>query len=142
MSDDGDTGRETSRREILRRAALGGAGLALGATAACAGDGRAAPEATTRVPLERVPLGERVRIDHHGEPVVVHRSAAGVEARSLICTHQRCQLFWHPSSDAYRCPCHAATFDSDGRPGTGPVTEPMWRLPARVEDDTLVIGGA
>lgn len=130
-----------SRRDLLRLVAGAAGGLALGGgTSGCAG-GRADPEAITRVALERVPVGQHVRIDHHGEPVDLLRSDDGVEARSLICTHEYCRMFWHGDGGSYRCPCHGATFDAGGRPATGPVTRPMWTLPARIEDDVVIVGG-
>lgn len=133
--------RNASRRDVLRLMA-GAAGVALGVGASgCAGS-RAAPKAITRVPLDSVPLGDHLRIDHHGEPVELWRTDAGVEALSLVCTHQYCQMFWHPASDGYRCPCHGATFSAGGQPLSGPVSKPMWRLPARIQGDEIVVGGA
>lgn len=115
--------------------------VALGAGTTACGDGRAAPTAITRVPLADLASG-RLQIDHHGEPVELRRSDGAVVARSMICTHQRCTLFWHDGSAAYRCPCHSASFDSRGHPASGPVIEPMWRLPVRVDGDEIVVGGA
>lgn len=136
------SGSRTSRRELLRLVAGAAGGLALSSgSVGCAG-GRAAPDAVTHVPLSDVPAGEHVRIDHHGEPVDLLRDGDRVQARSLVCTHEYCQMFWHADGDAYRCPCHGATFSPGGRPRTGPVSAPMWTLPARIEGDRIVIGGA
>ncbi len=132
---------QASRRAALRWLATAAGGVALGAVPACAGGGRAAPEAVSRVPLARLPDGGRLKIDHHGEPVELTRAGARIVARSLICTHQYCRLFWHPGSNAYRCPCHGGQFSPDGRPLAGPVSIPMWTLPVRVQGDTIVIGG-
>lgn len=132
----------TSRRDVLRLMAGAAGGLALGAGAAGCGRGRAEPGDVTRVSLDRVPFNERVRIDHHGEPVELLRTADGqVQALSLVCTHQYCQMFWHDADAGYRCPCHGATFSADGRPRSGPVTQPMWTLPARIEGREVVVGG-
>lgn len=132
----------TSRREALRLVTGAAGGLALaGSQLACAG-GRAAPEAETRLPLARLSEGGRLRIDHHGEPVELQMLGGALTARSLVCTHQYCKMFWHPQSDGYRCPCHGAEFAPDGRPRSGPVSVPMWTLPVRVAGDEVVVGGA
>ncbi len=83
----------------------------------------------------------RLKIDHHGEPVELQRAGDVVVARSLICTHEYCRMFWHPASDGYRCPCHGAQFAADGSPRSGPVVRYMWTLPTRVEGDTVFVGG-
>jgi cytochrome b6-f complex iron-sulfur subunit len=95
----------------------------------------------SRVPLSSLEPGGRIRIDHHGEPVELSRDGDALVARSLICTHQYCRMFWHRDSNGYRCPCHGAQFGPDGRPQTGPISVPMWTLPARIEGDEIVVGG-
>ena len=130
----------TSRREALRLVTGAAGGLALGTQIGCAG-GRAAPEEETRLPLSQLQPGQRLRIDHHGEPVELQLEGERITARSLVCTHQYCKMFWHPASDGYRCPCHGAEFAPDGRPRAGPINVPMWTLPVRVEGSEVVIGG-
>lgn len=130
----------TSRREALRLVTGAAGGLALGAQLGCGG-ARAAPEAQTRLPLAQLQPGRRLRIDHHGEPVELLLEGERVTARSLVCTHQYCKMFWHPASDGYRCPCHGAEFGPDGRPRSGPISVPMWTLPVRVEGAEVVVGG-
>lgn len=131
-----------TRRRAVRDAGLAAGGLVLAVGAGGCGDGRAAPDALTRVALAELTEGTRIRIDHHGEPVELVRRGAEVTARSLICTHERCTLFWHAPGNAYRCPCHGATFDPAGRPATGPVSVPMWTLPTRVIGNEVIVGGA
>lgn len=133
--------RGTSRRDALRLVTAAAGGVALGGTQmACAG-GRAEPSAVTRLPLSRLADGRRVRIDHHGEPLELLREGERIVARSLVCTHQYCKMFWHQASNGYRCPCHGAQFAPDGTPRSGPISVPMWTLPVRVEGAEVVIGG-
>lgn len=131
----------SSRRDALRLVGGAAGGLVLGGQLACAG-GRAAPEEVTRLPRSSLQPGRRLRIDHHGEPVELLLQDEQITARSLVCTHEYCKMFWHARSDGYRCPCHGAEFGADGRPRSGPVSVPMWTLPVRVEGDEVVIGGA
>jgi cytochrome b6-f complex iron-sulfur subunit len=134
--------RERSRREALKLVASAAGTVAVTGLSGCSGGARAAPEAITRVPLADLAAGRHLRIDHHGEPVDLVRDGDRIVARSLVCTHQYCRMFWHAASNGYRCPCHGAEFGPDGNPQTGPISEPMWILPVRVEDGEIVVGGA
>lgn len=134
---------DKTRRKAIKLVAGTAGTLAfgqLGLLTACGG-ARAAASAISRLPLAAVPLGERVKFDHHGESVELLRSETEVVARSLVCTHEFCALFWHGASNAYRCRCHGAQFTPDGQPRSGPISAPMWTLPARVEGDEVVVGG-
>lgn len=135
------TGPRASRRQMLRSVVGTAAGIALGGVGTGCSGSRAPAEAVTVIELARLPEGEHLRIDHHGEPVDLLRQGDRVVARSLVCTHQYCRMFWHPATGQYRCPCHGATFDPAGRPASGPVTTAMWTLPARIEGGTVRIGG-
>ncbi len=83
------------------------------------------PPPGTRVPLATLPLGERVVVDHQGEPVELLRTAAGVRARSLWCTHTGCRVVWEEQNSHYRCLCHEAHFDDAGRVLSGPPPRPL-----------------
>ena len=110
-------------------------------TAACA-RAKPAPSAPEplALPLDRFPAGVRVTVTVSGHPVEVLRSAAGVTARSLLCTHQGCEVSWSESHGAYRCPCHEGRFDAGGNPVEGPPPRPLATLPARVEGSLLLVG--
>ncbi len=125
------------RREALR--ALAGLVL-LPATwlAAC----QAATEpAETRVALAELPLGKRVRVLHRGDPVELVRSAEGVQARSLVCTHQGCEVAWRDGVSAYVCRCHEGRYDAAGRPILGPPARPLRTLTIARQGDFVVLGG-
>jgi Rieske Fe-S protein len=131
----GDKKTGLQRREVLRIligcAAAGQMGL-------LAGCGDADPE--TRVPLADIPLGRRVRVRHRGDAVELLRTEDGIVARSLRCTHQKCEVFWNAPENVYRCPCHPAQFDTEGRPLSGPATEPLATVPVRIEGPTVILG--
>lgn len=92
------------------------------------------------LPLERFPSGVRVNVSVSGRPVEVLRSAAGVTARSLLCTHQGCEVAWSEEAHSYLCPCHEGKYDVEGRPTEGPPPAPLRTLPVRVEGAFLLLG--
>ena len=92
------------------------------------------------LPLERFPRGVRVTVSVSGRPVEILRSASGVTARSLLCTHQGCEVAWDETLRVYACPCHEGRFDAEGRPTQGPPPKPLATLPARVEGDVVLVG--
>lgn len=101
-----------------------------------------APRSTepTAFPLKRFPEGRRVTVAVSGRPVEVLRTASGVSARSLLCTHQGCEVEWEEKEGAYVCPCHEGKFDAEGRPVEGPPPKPLATLPARIEGDVVLVG--
>ena len=129
---------DPGRRKTLRLLGATAAGTAAGALfgISCATDGDPAP---TEVPLEDLPLGERVRVLHGETPVELLRSAEGVTARSLWCTHYGCEVVWDGPRGVYLCPCHDGVFDARGRVKAGPPTAPLRRVEVRVEGDRVII---
>lgn len=51
------------------------------------------------------------------------------------CTHLGCMVTWRSEEKQFYCPCHGGVFDPEGRPVSGPVSEPLRQLPARVSPD-------
>ena len=92
------------------------------------------------LPLEQFPAGVRVTVRVSGRPVEILRSDSGVTARSLLCTHQGCEVAWSDAESAYRCPCHEGRYDSEGRPKEGPPPKPLPTLPARIDGSLLLVG--
>lgn len=45
----------------------------------------------------------------------VRRAQGRVEAVSGVCTHQGCKLWFDPSADQLRCPCHLTSFSPAGK---------------------------
>lgn len=92
------------------------------------------------LPLDRFPQGVRVTVLVAERPVEILRSETGVTARSLLCTHQGCEVAWSEAENVYRCPCHEGKFDAEGRPKEGPPPRPLAILPARVDGPMLLVG--
>lgn len=122
------------RREGL--ALLAGASQAL--VAACA---PAKPvDRRTRVSREELRARGRLEIQHAGEPVEVRQTEAGPIARSLLCTHIGCLVRWDAVRSSYRCSCHQATFDGDGRPVSGPALRPLRVLRVETAGAEILVG--
>jgi rieske iron-sulfur protein len=72
------------------------------------------------------------------------RSADGVVAYSGVCTHAGCDVtLWQAETRRFRCPCHESEFDprDGGRVVGGPAPRRLPRLPLKVVDDAIVVGG-
>ncbi|MCL4819903.1 MAG: Rieske 2Fe-2S domain-containing protein [Vicinamibacteria bacterium] len=127
-------GEACPRRRALKL--LGATALAL--TPGCRREPAAAP--VVRVPLARLAGGRRVVVAIADDQIEVSRSASGLVARSLVCTHQGCIVAWQEAERHYKCPCQGGYFDAEGRPLMGPVSVPLPLLPVRIEGDEAVVG--
>jgi len=92
------------------------------------------------VPLSSLAVGERREVEHGEEVVEVVRTADGVVARSLLCSHYGCRVAWDRAASLYRCPCHAGTFDASGRPVSGPPPGPLRAVRVAIEGDAALVG--
>ena len=112
-----------TRRDFLNRA---GAGLAAAAALpllhSCAGE--EVPPGI-RVEYQDLPDGARLIVMDETVPVEIVRDGEVVRARSLICTHQGCQVLWREDEQRYDCPCHEGVFDAEGAPMMGPPRESL-----------------
>jgi cytochrome b6-f complex iron-sulfur subunit len=127
-----------SRRALLRAAALSACAPALALLPAC-GSAPPPPPASVTLPLDTLPLGQRVIVKVGAVPVEVVRTAAGATARSLVCTHQGCTVAWVEEKQRYKCPWQDAWFDAEGQPVTGPVTQPLASMPAPVSNGSVTL---
>ncbi len=124
-----------SRRELL--AAVAASSLV---PAACRNDVAAPPRPpSVAFPLARFPSGVRVTVQVGGHPVEVLRDGTGVTVRSLVCTHQGCEVFWDEQESVYRCPCHDAKYAPDGQVIAGPPPRPLPVRPARIDGERLLV---
>ena len=60
-----------------------------------------------------------------GKPVLVIRTDKGFIAFSAVCTHLGCLVEFDPAKRVIICPCHAASFDLEGRVAGGPPPRPL-----------------
>lgn len=130
-----------TRREAFARlfGLAGASGLGV-QTAGCA-DAPPGP-LPARLPLSALPPTGRLRVLHRGDPVELRREGEEIRARSLLCTHQGCEVRWRADLERYRCPCHQGMFDAAGQPFSGPPQRPLAEIPVRVEGGEIVVGEA
>lgn len=108
--------------------------------AACGRTGVPSPvPGQASLPLAQFPVGVRRTVSIAGRPVEILRTDSGVTARSLLCTHQGCEVAWSEALGAYACPCHEGKYDAEGRPTEGPPPKALVTLPARVEGQFLLV---
>jgi Rieske Fe-S protein len=123
-----------ARRRALALVGVGLPGVALG----CARP--EPPDRRVRLPLARLDPAGRVELEYAGEPAEVVRTASGVVARSLLCSHFGCRVQWQAAAERYHCPCHEGAFDREGRPIAGPPTRPLRLLPVEVAGQDILVG--
>jgi Rieske Fe-S protein len=130
-----------SRRIFLTRTLRAAAGLGCLAVLPAAGCGRADERAPQplRVPLADLPADGRLRRELGGVPVEIVRRGDTVTARSLLCTHQGCEVAWRADENAYVCPCHDGRFDAAGRPTYGPPRLPLREMTVMVSEGEVVV---
>ncbi len=68
---------------------------------------------------------------------IVKTDEQTVSAISTRCTHRACTVVW--KKDEFVCPCHAATFELDGKVKRGPAKLPLPSLDVRVEDGVILV---
>lgn len=129
-----------SRRCLLERALRGGAGLATLGTLpflpACSGPNT---PPGPRIELSRLQEEKRVVLLGEEIPIELRYESDQVRARSLICTHQGCQVAWDAEARRYLCPCHEGVYDEEGKPLLGPPQSPLREYPVRLEDGFVYV---
>jgi Rieske Fe-S protein len=73
--------------------------------------------------------------------VEILRTTEGVSARSLLCTHQGCNVSWVENEQVYFCPCHDGKFNAQGQPLYGPPRKPLRELSVTLTSTEAIIGG-
>ena len=63
-------------------------------------------------------------------------------ALSSVCPHLGCQVHWESHKDRFFCPCHAGSFDAEGKPLEGPpkaANQELTRFPLQIENGSLFV---
>jgi menaquinol-cytochrome c reductase iron-sulfur subunit len=58
---------------------------------------------------------------------------------SPICPHLGCGFHWDAADHKFKCPCHGSVYDLSGNVLAGPAPRPLDVLPAKVENDRLLV---
>jgi cytochrome b6-f complex iron-sulfur subunit len=125
-----------TRRQLLRGAVIGAAGVAAGAAGMTLlrpsqgerewiwddGSGLVAESEGDWVAVARVddvPPGAAVRFSTPAFDGYVVNDAGQIRALSSVCTHMGCSLQFRADWSDLRCPCHGASFDLSGQLANG-----------------------
>lgn len=129
----------TDRRSVLRLLAAAGCAAVTGLPqlTGCSAAAESSEVSVDRQELERA---GRVVVLWQDQPVEIRHTGDGFEARSLVCTHIGCTVRWEAATDRYVCPCHEGLFDAEGRPVSGPPTEPLRAVPVRATESLVTVG--
>ncbi len=100
----------------------------------------AAPQ-PVEVDVGDIPVGGTKEILYGNDPAIVMRSSDEIRVLSLVCTHLGCIVKWRSEDRTFRCPCHAGTFDENGRVTGGPPPAPLERFAFKQAGDKIVVGG-
>ncbi len=130
--------KNVTRRNFLRLCGAAGVSAAVLPSAGCRGDD--AEMQPRRIALADLPQDRRVQIVVRRRPVAVLRTASGVSAMSLVCTHMGCTLRWRDNEQLYCCPCHEGRFDAGGEVVGGPPTRHLEVLNVQLDGDHVVVG--
>ena len=99
------------------------------------------PAKPVSFPLAELPVGGVKTIAYGAAPALVMRTAEGIRAFSLICTHLACTVRWEDAKKEFFCPCHDGRFDQFGEVLAGPPPAPLEQVAVRVEGEQVVVGG-
>jgi menaquinol-cytochrome c reductase iron-sulfur subunit len=81
--------------------------------------------------LDRVKLGAAW--------LVRQREDGPVKAFSTVCPHLGCGIDWNAKTSQFDCPCHASSFDLDGRCLGGPSPRGLDELEVTVKEEDVLV---
>lgn len=136
-----------SRRAVLQGAVATAACAACAATASGCGDTQD-PSLTSDVTISLADypalaaVGGLASIPRsvsgYGFDIFVRNEGEGVyRALSSYCSHEGCSV--NPAGSGFRCPCHGATFGSDGERTGGPAPRGLIQFSTEVSGELLTI---
>jgi len=104
------------------------------------------PKSTTSssaglIKLAALPVGATFEFNSAlAGPAMLFRTAKGVFAYSLTCTHQGCVVAYSKSAKQLQCPCHGAQFDpfNGAKVLAGPAPTPLAPIKVKISGDWVV----
>ncbi len=73
------------------------------------------------------------------EVLILIKRKEKIETFSSTCTHLGCRVEWNPSEKKFKCPCHGAIFDENGKVLSGPAPSPLKKLTTEIKEDGIYI---
>ena len=89
--------------------------------------------------VEDIPVGGAKKVIVGGSALLIIRTASEFKAYSAICTHLGCIVDWDAPKKEIVCPCHAGTFDVEGRNVSGPPPKPLAAYQVHVADGKIFV---
>jgi cytochrome b6-f complex iron-sulfur subunit len=89
--------------------------------------------------LDDIPVGGAQKITLAGSALILLRTPNEVKAFSAVCTHLGCLVDWDGRKREIMCPCHAGTFDINGRVVSGPPPKPLPEHAVKVIDGKIFV---
>ena len=86
--------------------------------------------------------GDATMVQLAGKAVIVVRGRSGYRAFSAVCTHLGCLVKWDAAAKEFKCPCHAAVFDENGRVVSGPPPAPLPEYVVKEIDGQVLVSPA
>jgi Rieske Fe-S protein len=87
--------------------------------------------------LDGLAVGEVATVpDLAGIPILLRRTAAGIDAFSSVCPHLGCRVHWEAAEERFFCPCHRGVFDAAGVALSGPPADGgqnLVRVPVEID---------
>jgi len=94
-----------------------------------------------RLTFTKSDVGDAKEIVYQDTPtIIINRPGKGYIALSRVCTHLGCLIEYDRNKKLLVCPCHAGTFDLEGRVISGPPPVSLTTFPLRVEGEEITIG--
>lgn len=79
-------------------------------------------------------------VDWQGQQVAIVYTGKKPKVLNASCSHLGCLVAWDNTKHIFHCPCHGAVFNDEGKPISGPVSQPLAEIPFQVHDGQIVIG--
>lgn len=92
-----------------------------------------------RIPLASLSEDQALYHDHMGQSLVVLYTNKTPKVFDAACTHLGCIVAWDGVQRTFRCPCHGAVFDDEGKPVSGPVSRPLVSIGFEIANNELVV---
>lgn len=91
--------------------------------------------------LDDLPLNASKQLtDLKGKKLVIIRTGdKEVKALSTVCTHLGCTVYWQKENQQFYCPCHAGSFDADGKVTAGPPPRDLDSYDVFVEGKSIYV---
>ncbi len=98
-------------------------------------------EKTNKHTFNKSDIGDVKEILFRQTPsIIINRPGKGYIALSRVCTHLGCLLEYDSATKTLVCPCHAGSFDLEGRVIAGPPPKQLIKFPLDIQGDNITIG--